>query len=75
MPVISVKVIKRAYRLRRCEMCRRDMFPGGSQVRLYGNADEADPKWVMFVCPACAKASQDPKLLASPSIHPAQATA
>ncbi len=65
MPVVSVSVIWKPRRPRHCYRCS-DLAVHqpieGPIVRLYGNADDPDPKYVIYCCVKHAMESTDPRV-------------
>lgn len=70
--IISIALINRPRKLRLCEDCSH-LIEKEPAIRLYGCAHSGDPLWAMYLHLGCARASRDPKMLASPVINPPQA--
>lgn len=51
MPCISANIILRPRKRRICPTCSKPII--GKTARLYGNAHQGDPPWVIYLHPEC----------------------
>jgi len=61
MPTISAKLINQRV-VRACSDCGHKMHKHEPVVRLYGYAFKGDPKYVVYICIACAAEYNDEKV-------------